>query len=108
MLGVCVFAVTGGVGAAPATLQVTGLALFAWASALIAGAVVPRRARAAGDDALSLASFAAVAVAVGGVIVVVGSRLEAVGVPGAVTGCIGLAGLAASAVTVLAATWGRR
>ena len=88
--------------------HVLGLALFAWACALIAGALVPRRARGAGDDALSLATFGAVAVGLGVATSPAATRLGATGIPGVVASGLVLAAVSAGAVVTLGATWGRR
>jgi hypothetical protein len=88
---------------AGAAAQVSALAVLAWASALSAGALVPRRACGAGDDALSLAVFAAVAIAFGMAVTGAGARLDAIGVPGAVAVGLTLATASVTAVAVLAA-----
>ncbi len=94
--------------AGAAVAQVAALAVLAWASALAAGAVVPRRARGAGDDALALGAFTAIAVLLGSATAGAGTRLDAWGLPGAVAACLTLAAAAVAAVAVLCATWGRR
>jgi hypothetical protein len=78
---------------------VAAFAALAWASALAAGALVPRRSAGAGDDALALGAFAATAVVLGSAVAVTGSRLEAAGAPGAVAA--GLVLVAASLVSVV-------
>jgi hypothetical protein len=108
LLPVCVAALTRSPAAAPAVAPVAGLAAFAWACALLAGAVVPRRAHGAGDDALSLAALAVVAVVLGTGVAGAGSRLDAAGVPGAVAGGLVLAALSVGATASLGSTWGRR
>ncbi len=73
-------------------LQATVLAISAWAAGLVAGALVPRRAADLGDDAASLAAFVAVlslGVAGGAA---VHTWLEGIGVPGAVSLWLWLAG----------------
>jgi hypothetical protein len=99
--------------AAPAGRQIVGaagqvavLAVFAWASAITAGALVPRRRRGAGDDALSLATFAAVAVTGGGLATLLGRSLGAAGLPDAASAALVLAATVVGAVAVLGATWG--
>ncbi len=108
VLPVCLVALARTPPAAPAVVQVVGLAVFAWASALLAGAVVPRRARGAGDDALSLATLAAVAVVLGAATGAAASRLDTAGVPRAAAGGFVLGMVCAGATVVLASTWGRR
>ncbi len=73
-------------------VQATALAISAWAAGLAAGALVPRRAADLGDDAASLAAFVAVlslGVAGGAT---VHTWLEGLGVPGAVSIWLLLAG----------------
>ena len=105
---VCLVALARGPEAAPAVVHVVGLMVFAWASALLAGAVVPRRAHGAGDDALALAMLAVAAVGLGIAISTLGSRLDAAGVPGVFAGGLVLALVSLGAVATLAATWGSR
>ena len=94
--------------AGAAVAQVAALAALAWASALAAGAAVPRRTCGAGDDALALGAFTAIAVVLGTATAGAGARLDASGLPGAVAACLTLAAAAVAAVAVLGATWGRR
>ena len=108
LLPVCVAALAHSRAAAPAVVQVVGLAAFAWASALLAGAVVPRRAHGAGDDALALAALAVVAIVLGAASAAAASRLDAAGAPGAVAGGAVLVVVSVGATAVLASTWGSR
>ncbi len=93
-------------GAAAAAAQVAAVAVGCWAAALIAGAVVPRRAAGAGDDALSLGAFAIATVALGAVATLAGPALGKVGVPDAIAALLVLAAASAAAVTLLGASWG--
>jgi hypothetical protein len=90
------------VAAGPALAQVLVFAVLAWASALAAGSVAPRRPGGAGDDALSFGAFVATGITIGAAVAAVGARLQAAGVPGAVAVVL-VAGLAAAgAVSCLA------
>ncbi len=93
--------------AAAAAAPVVALAVAAWAAALAAGAVVPRRAHGAGDDALSLGAFTAATVGVGSVATLAGPMLGRAGVPDAIAALLVLVAASAGAVTLFGASWGR-
>lgn len=91
---------------AAAAAQVVALAVAGWAAALAAGAVVPRRAHGAGDDAVSLGAFAMATVAVGSVATLAGPMLGRAGIPDTIAVLLVLAATSGGAVTLLGASWG--
>lgn len=91
---------------AAAAAQVVALAVAGWAAALAAGAVVPRRAHGAGDDALSLGAFAVATVGIGAAATLAGPMLGRAGVPDAIAALLVLASASVGAVTLLGARWG--
>jgi hypothetical protein len=102
LLPVHLLAVAGGGDGAAAAAQVTGLAVLAWASALAAGSLVPRRSTGAGDDALSLGVFSVVTVTLGGAVALAGERLDTAGLPGAVAAGVALLAASLASVVLLA------